>query len=288
MEVEKKKLLWFYILLSGCLLSIAVSVGCFIAASAMKNDAYRKFTGLSLASDVEERTKSYERAIALCPDRPEAYRLLLETFGEDGRFTKEESGRFLAIYNANHQELEDDAAYGDIHAQAGSLYINAYEDNTTVRLRMALPFFEKAKQHMANDAQGKLVVDCYTSIGRYYRDYIWTTTGKEVSSEQMESLVAEISTTLQSFETNAASDMTYDRLGFSVAVCNLLYDQRDIFAVTVTENKVFTILDELYEALPSPEKLQVQGSKDMILELQSNKAMYYDMLTRAYERAGGI
>lgn len=288
MEVEKKNLMWFYILLSGCLLSIAVSIGCFIAASVVKNDAYRKFTGLSLASDVKERTKSYERAIALCPDRPEAYRLLLETFGEDGRFTKEESGRFLAIYNANHQELEDNAAYGDIHAQAGSLYVNAYEDNTTMRLRMALPFFETAKQHMANDAQGKLVVDCYTSIGRYYRDYIWTTTGKEVSSERMEALVTEISSTMQSFQSNNSSDITYDRLGFSIAVCNLLYDQRDIFAVTVAKDNVFAILDGLYKALPSPEKLQVQGSKDMVLELQSNKTMYYDMLTRAYERAGGI
>lgn len=288
MEVEKKKLLWFYILISGCLLSIAVSVGCFVAASVMKNNAYRQFTGLSLSSDVEERTKSYERAIALCPDRPDAYRLLLETFGEDGRFTKEESGRFLAIYNANHQELEEDIAYGEIHAQAGTLYINAYEDTATVRLRMALPFFETAEEYMTDEAHGKLIVNCYTNIGRYYRDYIWTTTGKEVSSERMESLVEEISSTMQAFQSNAASDMIYDRLGFSVAVCNLLYDQRDIFAVTVAKEKVFAILDEIYGTLPDPGKLQVQGSKDIIRELQNNRTMYYDMLTRAYERAGGI
>lgn len=283
----RKKLSQFYILLVSAIVLTVIAVGTILAATLIEDSSYRELISISSATSGETRRQAYRQAITLCPDRAEAYLLLLETYGEDGMFSKSESEEFLGVYNAGHSRLTRDAAYGQIHTQAGLLYINAYDDTPTIRLRKALPFFDTAKQ-WGIDEENKTTVNCYANIGQYYREYIWAAGVKEVSPQEMEELLADINATLNAFASEAAADTVYNRLGFSTAVCNLFYDQRNILAATVPQADVLDILTRIYDDLPAENSLQVQQSMEMVRELNGNKEMYFDMIERAYERTGGI
>lgn len=286
-HTAKKQMIHFYILLVAFTVVTVIAVGSILAAHLIRNDAYKNLTQISSATTAEVRRQSYRQAISLWPEKTQAYLLLLETYSEDGIFSKNESEEFLAAYNSGHSHLKHNAEYTQLHAQAGLLYINAYTDTPTMRLRKALPFFEAAKQTTNPDAEDMVIIDCYASIGQYYREYIWAARTKEVSEQEMSELLADITKTLNALDADTAPDTTYNRLGFSAAVCNLIYDQRDVLSTTAPQENVFAILDRIYNTLPKESVLQVQRSKEIVRELSSNKEMYYDMLERAYERMEG-
>ena len=123
------------------------------------------------------------------------------------------------------------------------LYINGYDGTATVRLRMALPFFELALPLAGKGSESYTTVSCYAGIGRYYRDYIWTTAAKEVSAEDVEVLLEDIRSTLCALTDNSGADQAFNYLGFADAVCNLIYDQRDILASTTQKDIVIAILN---------------------------------------------
>ena len=87
-------------------------------------------------------------------------------------------------------------------------------------------------------------------------------------------------------QNSTASDARHNALGFSVAVCNLFYEQRDILAHTIPREKVLSILDLLYAALPEESSLQAAASRALVKELAENRSMYYSMINRAYDRRG--
>ena len=276
------------LLFSGFLIFLLLSIGCAIAAGVVRTQAYEDFISISSATNMQSRTLTYSRAIELCPERPEAYLLLLDAFGEDGIFDKTESEAFLAIYNKHHKRLPQNEEIATVFSQAGLLYINGYEDNPTVSLRMALPFFETALPLMSQEHENYLTTSCYANIGRYYRDYIWTTSTKEVTDAHMQDLLTDISATLEGLSASENADRIFNYLGFSNAVCNLIYDQRDIMASTVEEQQVLGVLDSIYAGLPAISSIQAAKTKEMAQTLTDNRQLYYDMISRAYERNGGL
>lgn len=275
------------ILYSSFIVSLVLCVGCMLAAHIIRDEAYRDLIQISSATNLQTRTDTYQRAIKLCPSRADAYLLLLEAYGEDGVFSKAESEAFLAIYNSNHSQLPNNDASAQVYAQAGLLYVNGYEENATISLRMALPFFEAALPLMQEDNPDYLTTSCYANIGRYYRDYIWTASTKEVTKDEMDKLLSEIADTLNGLSSSTGADRIYNYLGFSTAVCNLLYDQRNIMAATVEKAQVLAILDLVYEDLPDISMIQSDKTKEMAQTLTDNQQLYYDMITRAFERNGG-
>ncbi len=281
MKEAKKFLILFYLTLALFVLTLATSIGGLVVSGTLRKRAYNQYIGVSAATEIGKRQQSYIAALQLCPGEVEPYLLLLRTYGEDGRFTKAESEEFLAIYNANHNEIRPGKARGTLHAEIGLLYINGYEDTPTMQLRMALPFFEIAQQEDNGTA-----VACYVQIGRYYQEYIWTAGIKEVPADKMNALMGEINAMLDELEASSEPDTAFNSVGFATAVCDLLYSQRDILAMTVPQSTVIAVLDRIYKNLPDAEKLQAAASKDMVTMLLGNKDMYYSMIKRAYSKKG--
>ena len=281
-KIKKRLILWGV----GTIIFAMLSAGCFVGARILTNRAYQDFITISAASAPNVRLGAYRRAIQLCPDRSEAYLLMLEVYGEDGTFSQKESDDFLTIYNANHSKLPEDNGSAAVHARAGLLYINGYEGNSTVRLRMALPFFETALPLAAEDHESYAAVACYASIGRYYRDYIWTAATKEVSEQDVDGLLENIQATLNCLINDTGGDRVFNYLGFSSAICNLFYDQRDVLAATTEKERVFSILDAIFNGLPDPQTLQVARTKEMTESILEKRTMYYDMIGRAFDRKG--
>lgn len=266
-----------------------LSVGCRIGSNYLIENTYRTYVGISASTAGPERIATYTHAIELAPGKPEAYRLLLDTYGEDGTFGKQESEQFLAVYNANHTRLtESSQEYAQLQSMIGLLYINGYEDTSSVtRLRMALPFLRAANGILPAEDPQKETIDCYCQIGTFYEDYIWNASSvKEITAPVMDSLISEIEATLAAFQEGTGSSAIFNVLGFDVAVCDLLNDQRDILAVTVPQERVAAVLDQIYGNLPDPDSLQKEQTKQLLQILKDNRETYYEMVDRAYSRKG--
>lgn len=288
LALSQKYLRRIYALLTLGLLFLVIAIGCLISSVLLTDTLYQRYISISAATEQDQRLVSYQNAIRLAPERPEGYLLLLGIYAEDGVFEKTESQQFLAIYNACQQELMGaPQAYSQVAARAGYLYVNGYDDSATVKLRMAYPFFQAALEHMDPGDSGYTALRCYCSIGSYYADYIWDASAvREVSAQQMQELLRQIQGTLNTFDQENGTDSVYNRLGFSLAVCNLLYDQRSICAVTVEAETVMAVYDQIYAALPDSGTLQKDQSKALLELLLANRENYYDMVMRAYRREG--
>lgn len=287
LEQAEKKLRKYRVLWVLNVLLLLICIGCLTAGTVIKVTAYQKAVNISPATAREERIAAYLKAIPLYPQKADAYLRLLDTIEEDGIFEKTESDMFLSCYNANHIKLSKrQELYAKLHYGIALMYVNAYPADTTTRLRLALPFFEEAKMYISETDPMVFTVTCYCDIGSYYKNFIWSTTAsmKEVNKEQMETLISNIEETLLQMESDTAADAIYNRLGFCASVGNLFYDQRDILAATIAEEKVNEIIDRMYGNLPSLESIQREQTKQMLQELLDNQSFYKDALSRAYER----
>lgn len=269
---------------------LLISLGATIVGGMLKNTAYNNFVSISPATDITVRKETYIRAIKLYPERTDAYLLLLDTYNEDGSFSQLESEEFLNIYNSNHTQIKKrDKHYAELHYTVGFMYINGYDAASSTRLRMALPFFETAKEYIAEEDPMRLAVNCYCQIGDYYENYIWDASAnvREVNTQQLQALITEIQTMLVNFQQDTSADAIFNFLGFSTAVCNLFYDQRDILAGIIPEEDVWNVIDEIYNTLPSEQALQKEQTRQLLQTLKENEEIYRDALTRAYQRKDG-
>lgn len=285
----KKKLFLLRFLFCLCAVLMLISIASTISHVVLKANTYSKLTNLSAATQADQQAEAYIAALQLSPDKPDAYLKLLEVYAQDGIFQKRESEEFLSIYNAYHHKLSQNSeGYAQLQKQAGFLYINGYEESATTSIRMAMPFLGEALDRLSPEDPDYQTVGCYYRIGSYYADYIWSaTTVREISPEIMDALLTDIEQTLTQLcqQDNIAS--IYDQLGFSVAVCNLLYDQRDVLAATVPKEKVSTILYSIYDAMPEKQSLQKARTIQLWETLDNNRSIYFDMINRAYARKGG-
>lgn len=283
----KHLLLLIRLLLCFGLILTVCSIGSRFAANAMVNSSYQKLISISAASGPELCRQSYREAISLLPQASEPYIRLLQVYGDDGTFSKAESEEFLALYNANHLSLTQDADYVTLHCNAGLLYVSGYED-AAMRLKLAYPFFQAALDAMPEDDPQRASISCYCQIGDFYRSYIWTTAVREIPEAEVTGLLTSIEDTISSLTADSDNpDAIYHRISFSTAVCNLFLDQRTVLAATAEEDAVVGILDQIYGGLPAPESLRTNQLREMVETLLENRSGYYDLLERAFDRAGG-
>lgn len=276
-KAAKRKLTQFYILLTFAVLTTVACIIGLVGGHLLEQSTYADLTSVSSGKSLQSQQKSYHKAIELRPQDKTAYLRLLDTYGEDGVFTKAESEDFLSVYNANRRKIED---LSDVCTEAGLLYINAYEGSSSARLRMALPFLEKAKP---KDAETKKIVSCYTDMGQIYQNYIWNVDGKELSGEELEALLISISETLDALGDSKDPAVLHNKLVFSTSVCSLLNEQRNLLAASVPEDAVIGILDQIFAGLPALDETP-DAAKDLVNALTESKAGCYDMIRRAYER----
>lgn len=271
-------------------LCLTISIACIIAGVILTETTYRSYIDLSPSTDQSLRKDAYKQAIALCPDRLDAYLKLLDLYTEDGVFKKEESEEFLSLYNSNHNRMNRfSTEYSQLHYTLGYLYMSGYEEHITVCLNMALPFFETALETIKSNDPNYLMVDCYCQMGTFYRDYIWNVSAahREVSPEVMQNLFDHIIETIEAFQKDTSLNSIYDQLSFYTATCNLLYSQRDIIAATVEYETATAVLDSIYDSLPEINSLQREKIREMVEELGNNQNVYRIALNRAYKRTEG-
>ena len=284
-RTQKRKLRAFVISGTLAVSLAAAGITCRVTAKTINNNDYENLVSVSESTAVDEKIGSYMKAIDIYPKKLDAYEKMLTAYEDDGTFGKKQNDQFLGIYNRNKAEFDTSSKeYAELNYQIGMMYFNYYTDEDgsysfSNRVQKAISFFElNAKnENIFPGFKEKKISDCYYQICSFYKTYILNSaTVEEASKENYEQLIDQIGDTLAEVEDSGA----YDKLTFYNGVFMLLYDQRtNMEQVNVDQNKIFTLLDRVYE---KTSELTVQ--KEQSQQLQREILDHYDNYRKAIQR----
>ena len=107
----------------------------------------------STASSLDDKINNYKIAVEIYPGRTDAYVKMIEAYQDEGTFSKQENDDFLAVYNANKDQLDATSSdVSELNYIIGMLYFNYYTDNNegdysfSTRVQKAYPFFNENYQ----------------------------------------------------------------------------------------------------------------------------------------------
>lgn len=194
---------------------------CTTIAKNINNSNYEILVSPSTATALNEKIDSYKRAIAIYPERTDAYMCMLEAYEDEGRFGKEENDEFLALYNANKDTFDHTTSeVAELNYKIGMMYFNYYteEDGSysfSTRVQKAYSFFAENHNNaeIPQDFEDMNLSECYYQICSFYKNYILNgATVEEASRDNYENLFSTIENTLADVQSAGA----YNQLSLMV------------------------------------------------------------------------
>ena len=250
---------------------------CTTIAKNINNSNYEILVSPSTATALNEKIDSYKRAIAIYPERTDAYMCMLEAYEDEGRFGKEENDEFLALYNANKDTFDHTTSeVAELNYKIGMMYFNYYteEDGSysfSTRVQKAYSFFAENHNNaeIPQDFEDMNLSECYYQICSFYKNYILNgATVEEASRDNYENLFSTIENTLADVQSAGA----YNQLSLYNGIFMLLYDQRSsMVQVKVEQNEITDLMDNVYD---DAKNLTVQ--KEQSQKLQQEIMEHYD------------
>lgn len=291
-----KKLVIFFLTLLFSLLFLAAGIVCNIAGIRMKNSNYEFLISVSEATSLEDKLESYMQAIAIFPEKTDAYLCMLDAYDTAGQFGREENDQFLAVYNANKDKFDKTSKEtAELNYRIGMMYFNCYTEtvegtdlDTTqeysflARVQKSYSFFaaNSENENIASDFEHKALSDCYYQICTFYKKYILSSSSvKEAMKEEYENLITTMKNTLELVK-NAGEE--YDQLSIYNGTFMLLYDRRSsMVQVDIRQGDVLDLLEKVYMSASELNVWQ-EKSKKLQNEIIDNYDNYREAIIRAY------
>ena len=263
---------------------------CTTIAKNINNSNYEILVSPSTATALNEKIDSYKRAIAIYPERTDAYMCMLEAYEDEGRFGKEENDEFLALYNANKDTFDHTTSeVAELNYKIGMMYFNYYteEDGSysfSTRVQKAYSFFAENHNNaeIPQDFEDMNLSECYYQICSFYKNYILNgATVEEASRDNYENLFSTIENTLADVQSAGA----YNQLSLYNGIFMLLYDQRSsMVQVNVEQKEIFDLLDNVYDDAKNL-TVQKEQSQKLQQEIMEHYDTYRQAIIRAYTNA---
>lgn len=285
---QKKLLRKFNCLLTLTFISLIIGIGTHCYANDIQSNTYESLISVVSSTPLEEKMEKYKEAIKIYPDEVTAYQLVLEAFESEGRFDKEESNQFLALYNAHKDDFDQTSKeFAELNYRIGMMYFNYYTSNGNVsfaeRIQKAYSFFEQNhKDEISSEFIQKRLSDCYYQTCSFFKQYVLNSAiVEEASKENYNELFTVISQALRDVkEIEGAS--TYDQLSLYNGVFLLLYDQRyNMVSIAMEQDKILSLLDQVYNSAKSL-TVQKEQSKRLQQQIIDNYQGYRKAIIRAY------
>ena len=128
---------WYLFLCAIVLTGIMaiVTTACYLLMNTETNKTYEKYLSIaSLALDMDEKYKYYEKAIEILPEKEDAYNAVLETMQSDGIFSETESREVRKIMPQYMGKLsKNKEVYMKIAYELGIMYFYYYENSEDVQ-----------------------------------------------------------------------------------------------------------------------------------------------------------
>ena len=263
---------------------------CTTIAKNINNSNYEILVSPSTATALNEKIDSYKRAIAIYPERTDAYMCMLEAYEDEGRFGKEENDEFLALYNANKDTFDHTTSeVAELNYKIGMMYFNYYteEDGSysfSTRVQKAYSFFAENHNNaeIPQDFEDLNLSECYYQICSFYKNYILNgATVEEASRDNYENLFSTIEKTLADVQSAGA----YNQLSLYNGIFMLLYDQRSsMVQVNVEQKEIIDLLDNVYDDAKNL-TVQKEQSQKLQQEIMEHYDTYRQAIIRAYTNA---
>ena len=263
---------------------------CTTIAKNINNSNYEILVSPSTATALNEKIDSYKRAIAIYPERTDAYMCMLEAYEDEGRFGKEENDEFLALYNANKDTFDHTTSeVAELNYKIGMMYFNYYteEDGSysfSTRVQKAYSFFAENHNNaeIPQDFGDMNLSECYYQICSFYKNYILNgATVEEASRDNYENLFSTIENTLADVQSAGA----YNQLSLYNGIFMLLYDQRSsMVQVKVEQNEITDLMDNVYDDAKNL-TVQKEQSQKLQQEIMEHYDTYRQAIIRAYTNA---
>lgn len=263
---------------------------CTTIAKNINNSNYEILVSPSTATALNEKIDSYKRAIAIYPERTDAYMCMLEAYEDEGRFGKEENDEFLALYNANKDRFDRTTSeVAELNYKIGMMYFNYYteEDGSysfSTRVQKAYSFFAENHNNaeIPQDCEDLNLSECYYQICSFYKNYILNgATVEEASRDNYENLFSMIENTLADVQSTGA----YNQLSLYNGIFMLLYDQRSsMVQVNVEQKEIIDLLDNVYDDAKNL-TVQKEQSQKLQQEIMEHYDTYRQAIIRAYTNA---
>ena len=263
---------------------------CTTIAKNINNSNYEILVSPSTATALNEKIDSYKRAIAIYPERTDAYMCMLEAYEDEGRFGKEENDEFLALYNANKDTFDHTTSeVAELNYKIGMMYFNYYteEDGSysfSTRVQKAYSFFAENHNNaeIPQDFEDMNLSECYYQICSFYKNYILNgATVEEASRDNYENLFSTIENTLADVQSAGA----YNQLSLYNGIFMLLYDQRSsMVQVNVEQKEIIDLLDNVYDDAKNL-TVQKEQSQKLHQEIMEHYDTYRQAIIRAYTNA---
>lgn len=263
---------------------------CTTIAKNINNSNYEILVSTSTATALNEKIDSYKRAIAIYPERTDAYMCMLEAYEDEGRFGKEENDEFLALYNANKDTFDHTTSeVAELNYKIGMMYFNYYteEDGSysfSTRVQKAYSFFAENHNNaeIPQDFEDMNLSECYYQICSFYKNYILNgATVEEASRDNYENLFSTIENTLADVQSAGA----YNQLSLYNGIFMLLYDQRSsMVQVKVEQNEITDLMDNVYDDAKNL-TVQKEQSQKLQQEIMEHYDTYRQAIIRAYTNA---
>lgn len=263
---------------------------CTTIAKNINNSNYEILVSPSAATALNEKIDSYKRAIAIYPERTDAYMCMLEAYEDEGRFGKEENDEFLALYNANKDTFDHTTSeVAELNYKIGMMYFNYYteEDGSysfSTRVQKAYSFFAENHNNVEipQDFENMNLSECYYQICSFYKNYILNgATVEEASRDNYENLFSTIENTLADVQSAGA----YNQLSLYNGIFMLLYDQRSsMVQVKMEQNEITDLMDNVYDDAKNL-TVQKEQSQKLQQEIMEHYDTYRQAIIRAYTNA---
>lgn len=263
---------------------------CTTIAKNINNSNYEILVSPSTATALNEKIDSYKRAIAIYPERTDAYMCMLEAYEDEGRFGKEENDEFLALYNANKDTFDHTTSeVAELNYKIGMMYFNYYteEDGSysfSTRVQKAYSFFAENHNNaeIPQDFEDLNLSECYYQICSFYKNYILNgATVEEASRDNYENLFSTIENTLADVQSAGA----YNQLSLYNGIFMLLYDQRSsMVQVKMEQNEITDLMDNVYDDAKNL-TVQKEQSQKLQQEIMEHYDTYRQAIIRAYTNA---
>lgn len=218
---QKRKVAAFMAAAGMTVVFFLTGMVCTTIAKNINNSNYEILVSPSTATALNEKIDSYKRAIAIYPERTDAYMCMLEAYEDEGRFGKEENDEFLALYNANKDRFaRTTSEVAELNYKIGMMYFNYYteEDGSysfSTRVQKAYSFFAENHNNaeIPQDFENLNLAECYYQICSFYKNYILNgATVEEASRDNYENLFSTIENTLADVQSAGA----YNQLSLMV------------------------------------------------------------------------
>lgn len=287
-DYKKKQKRKLYSFIASCALAVVMGVSglvCSAVSTNMNNSDYETLVSTSTASSLSEKINNYKNAIDIYPARTDAYVKMIEAYQDEGTFSKQQNDEFLAVYNANKDQLDNSSTnVAELNYMIGMLYFNYYTENEagdysfSTRVQKAYPFFDE-NYKSATGFEEQTMSDCYYRICSFYKKYILnTTTVEEASKENYD----EIFNTINSAMNDVKNAGAYDQLTLYNSVFMLLYDQRTSMAqVNADKEQILDLYDSIYNRAKDL-TVQKEQSKKLQNEILDKYETYKQAIDRTY------